>query len=187
MINVITVNVDDIDNKFVEDLKKDYAHADVNIIVQDQDKSDQFKDEDFWKIIGMLNWSATSDEAIIAPAVEFLSQQPLPDIYRFADILSEKLWQLDTRSHAQNLLHQQEDDYLSVDDFLYSRCAVVANGKHFFEDILNAPSSMPEDVTFEPLLAVAPEAYERKTGKRFTAVSAYNYETYSNKNGWAKA
>ena len=45
---------------------------------------------------------------------------------------------------------------------------------------------MPADLTFESLLYVSMAAYERKTGKKFVAASAFNYETYSNKKGWAK-
>lgn len=184
MINVINVNVDDIDTKFVEDLKNEYAHATVEIIIQNQETPDRFSELDFWDIVNKLNWEANDDKSIIAPVIEDLTGRQLSDIYRFVDILSEKLWQLDTRSHAAVFL--VSEDYLSADDFLYARCAVVANGQQYYEYVLHTPSAMPTEVTFEPLLSVAARAYEQKTGKRFTAVSAYNYETYSNKAGWAK-
>lgn len=185
MINIISVNVDDIDNKFLEDLKTEYAHAEVGIIIQDQESPDRFSEKDFWNIISKLNWASAIDADILALAVEDLSARQLSDIYRFMDILSEKLWQLDTRKHAAVFV--TDGNYLSSDDFLYARCAVVANGQQYFQKVLQTPAEMPSEVTFEPLLSVAPIAYTQKTGKQFTtAVSAYNYETYSNKSGWAK-
>lgn len=70
-----------------------------------------------------------------------------------------------------------------MDDFLYVRCCVVANGKAAFEEVLQHPEKMP-DLTFSGLLHLAAWAYELKTGKPFVHLSAYNYETYSNENGW---
>lgn len=43
---------------------------------------------------------------------------------------------------------------------------------------------MPQDVTFEALLRIPGEAYEKKTGKRLAFMTAYSYETYSNREGW---
>ena len=89
-----------------------------------------------------------------------------------------------TKKHAQVFLDDPEEGYLSVDDFLYTRCAVVVNGKDFYQNVLNNPLEMPKDLTFEPLLYMTLHAYKRKTGKEFMFVPAHNYETYSNKEGW---
>lgn len=189
MTTVLTVNIDDIDTKFVEDLKRDFAHAAAEIRLQEQpDSAASLTTSDFWNMMGLLDWSKEEEEAkVIEPVVDYLSQQPLAHIYRFSDILSEKLWQLDTRAHAQVFLDDPEEEgYLSSDDFLYARCAVVANGEAYYEKILNNPAQMPMDLTFESLLYIAMTAYNRKTGKKFMAVSAFNYETYSNKKGWEK-
>jgi hypothetical protein len=43
---------------------------------------------------------------------------------------------------------------------------------------------MPTNVTFEPLLSLAAHAYRKKTGKDNILIPTYNYETYSNKEGW---
>lgn len=147
-----------------------------------------FTEDNFWALLQQLDWSnEAEDERVIAPVVAALQQQPLAVIYRFADILSEKLWQLDTRRHAQVFLADpQEEGYLSVDDFLYARCVVVANGKSFYEDVLTTPSKMPTDLTSESLLNIPLLAYQQKIGKRQMAPPAFNYETYSNKAGWAK-
>ena len=53
---------------------------------------------------------------------------------------------------------------LSEDGFLYSRCAVVANGRGLYEAVLADPTRMPKDIEFEALLSVAQDAYRRATG-----------------------
>lgn len=187
MPTVLKINVDDIDAKFVEELKKEFAHADVEIRLQTQaDLPALFTESDFWKAIDMLDWSQEDDDAkVVEPLVTFLAEQPLSDIYRFSDILSEKLWRLDTYVHAKVFLDDPEEEgMLSVDDFLYTRCAVVANGKEYYEKIFHNPHLMPRDLTFEPLLYIALKAYKRKTGNDFIGTSAFSYETYSNKEGW---
>ena len=187
MQTVLNINIDDIDAKFVEKLKHDFAHADVEIRLQEQqDRILPFTETDFWNALEMLDWAQEEDdEKVVEPLIAFLADRPISHIYRFSDILAEKLWHLDTYPHAKVFLDDPEEEgYLSVDDFLYTRCAVVANGKEYYEKILKNPQLMPPDLTFEPLLYITLKAYKRKTGKNFTAVSAYNYETYSNKKGW---
>jgi len=71
-----------------------------------------------------------------------------------------------------------------VDNFLYARCCVVANGKAYYEQVLKNPEDMPKEVTFEALLRIPGEAYQKKTGKRLVFVTTYSYETYSNREGW---
>ncbi len=185
----MTVNVDDMDAGFVEALKREYAHADLEIRVQDLPGSaSSFTEDDFWNAIALLDWSQEGDDGkVVEPLFNYLVVQPISHIYRFSDMLAEKLWQLDTRHHAQVFLDDPESDgYLSVDDFLYARCAVVANGKDFYEKTLHNPAQMPIDLTFEPLLYVAPSAYLRQTGNPFLTPGAFSYETYSNKEDWAK-
>ncbi|TAK44967.1 MAG: DUF4240 domain-containing protein [Saprospiraceae bacterium] len=189
MPTVMTVNVDDMDASFVEELKREYAHAAVEIKVQDRPYcAPSFTVDDFWKAIALLDWlQEGDDDRVVEPVVAYLVVQPLSHLYRFFDILAEKLWQLDTRAHAQVFLEDpDEEGYLSADDFLYARCAVVANGRAFYEKVLGNPAQMPKDLTFEPLLYIVPAAYQRKTGKPFAAPSAFCFETYSNKKGWAK-
>ena len=93
MPTVMTVNIDDIDSAFVENLKKDFAHAAVEIRLQEQPgTASSFSESDFWNIIKMLDWTQEeNDDKVIAPAVDFLATQPLSHIYRFFDILSENI------------------------------------------------------------------------------------------------
>lgn len=187
MTTILNMNIDDMDTQFVENLKRDFAHAAVEIRVQEQPEGAAvFSEANFWEAINLLNWSKEGDdELVVAPLIDFLKDQPLAHIYRFSDLLSEKLWNLDTYAHAKVFLDDPEEEgILSVDDFLYTRCAVVANGPEYYEKVLNAPHLMPQDLTFEPLLYVVLKAYKQKTGKNFSAVAAFNSETYSNKKGW---
>ena len=174
---------------FVEDLKQQVGqYADVEIHVRNApDSAEWLSEEQFWALIGELDWSKEGDDAAVTePLVAALAAMPVASIYRFQDLLSEKLWLLDTRAHAQVFLDEDDNDdgYLSVDDFLYSRCGVVANGWEAYEGVRQQPEKMPLDVSFEPLLFMASDAHERKTGERMAYQPAYNYETYSNRKGW---
>ena len=185
MTAIIKVNVDDLDAAFLKDIKEQYAHSTLEIHVHDESES-PFTEGSFWRLIDTLDWSKEgNDEAVIAPLVKHLANAPLAHIYSFHDLLSEMLWKLDTKQHAQPFLNDPEEEgYLSVDDFLYARCAVVANGQAYYDNILLSPSEMPTHITFEPLLYVAGEAYKQQTGKPLMTPPAYNYETYGNKKGW---
>lgn len=186
MTAILKMNIQDLDTKFVEDLKQQFASSEVEIHVREQPLTPStLTTNDFWDIIEQLDWSKEGDDAaVVEPVIELLQKRPLAHIYRFEDVLAEKLWHLDTEKHAKVFLENPEEGNLSVDDFLYTRCAVVANGRDFYQEVLDTPSKMPDDLGFEPLLYVAMDAYKRKTGKEFMVVSAFNYETYSNKEGW---
>ncbi|MFN0035094.1 MAG: DUF4240 domain-containing protein [Saprospiraceae bacterium] len=184
MGTVLNISAQDLDHALVDELKEQFGNAKVEIKVHDiPDAAGMLGEPDFWALIGQLDWAKSDTESIIEPIVDALAQMPVANIYQFQDVLSEKLWKLDTRAHAV-VFTDGEDDFLSVDDFLYARCGVVANGKDFYQQVLTSPSEMPLDTTFSPLLRIAKKAYERKTGKKMTIVPAFNYETYSNQVGW---
>lgn len=145
---------------------------------------------EFWRIIGLLNWKRTGDdEAVLKPAVKALAKKSPEEIAGFEEILSQKLFGLDTKAHATQM---GEDAYVddkhpfSVDAFLYARCCVVANGEEYYESVLADPGDFPEDMEFEALLELASSAYEARTGTApdFFETSV-SYETFSNKVGWA--
>ena len=72
-------------------------------------------------------------------AVTRLATLPLSSIYIFADKLSEKLYSLDTKANAEAYSKNEIDNFLSVDGFLYARCAVIAEGKEYYETVLTDP------------------------------------------------
>ena len=187
MDTVFRINAAALNEAFVEDLKKQFGQvAELEIHVRNApDSAEIFTEDRFWSIIALFDWSKEgNDEAVVEPAVAALAQMPLACIHQFEDILSEKLWLLDTSAHAKASLGNHPEESLSVDYFLYDRCAVVANGKSFYEDVLNHPTNFPVGVSFSALLNITSDAYERKTGQDFVHVPVFNYETYSNINGW---
>lgn len=143
----------------------------------------------FWQVISLLDWDkAGDDEAVIEPAVEELASLPTQDIMAFADILSEKLYELDAECFAREIGQDAYDgnkQNFAKQWFLMVRCCVVANGEDLYEEVLENPQAIPKDMEFASLLNVAPEAYRRKTNKKFVYTTAFNYETFSNKKGWS--
>ncbi len=140
----------------------------------------------FWNIIDLIDFSLRKSDQIFEKAKYKLASLDERAIQTFADILSAKLFMLDTREHAENIGEDAytEDSYFSVDLFLYARCYVVARGKNFFERVLDNPKSFPQDVTFEHILYLPYEAYELKTGKSLDYIASVSYETFSNAQGW---
>ncbi len=183
------VSVDNLTDNFLVNIKEHYPHAELEIKVKTPNTFEGLTEKAFWDIIACFDWSDTEDDtAIIAQAVLVLSEKSLRHIYEFQDLLSAKLYALDTRNHAaqtgENAFIDENSDF-SADEFLYARCCVVANGQDFYEKVLVQPSLMPKDLTFESLLTLAHQAYFNKTGKQFRYVPTYNFETFSNKKGWA--
>lgn len=143
-------------------------------------------EEQFWQIISLLDWGRKRNEDISAPAVQALSRYPEADIYRFEDLLAQKLFALDGAKFAKSLgWGDSSNRHFSVDIFLYARCCAVANGRVFYENVLKKPSLMPKDHTFEPLLYMAEKAHRLKTGAdRYDYLPASSYETFSNHDAW---
>jgi predicted DNA-binding WGR domain protein len=148
----------------------------------------------FWEIVASFNWKKQGDDdAIMLPAEKRLATLPVEDIFAFDNILAEKLYQLDGRKYADACYPKKQTlvdgtPYMSADDFLYCRCAVVINGQKFYEFTLDYPKNWPVDVTFESVLYLASNAYERKTkGGEYPHIPEPSFETYSNLAGWGAA
>lgn len=140
-------------------------------------------EQQFWNIIEAFDWSLQGDDhAVMQPAIEHLAQLGLDGIRMFDEILAEKLYALDTRQHAQNTGLGDDDD--PEDMFLYIRCCVVANGRQYYEQVLNDPSQMPGDMDFEPLLLLTRDAAERLGIEDYWSDTDVSYETFSNEEGW---
>lgn len=184
MSTILHINLEALNEALVEELKQQFGPAELEIKVTD--KPDEWLTEvEFWQIIELLDWSKSGDdEAVIAPVVARLAEMPIGNIHQFQDMLSHKLWLLDTRAHANASLRNDPEAELSSDYFLYDRCCVVANGRDFFEKVLREPLQMPVGYSFSRLLSVASKAYRLKTGRDFMHIPAYNYETYGNVEGW---
>jgi hypothetical protein len=144
----------------------------------------------FWHIIERFDWDKTGDDdAVLEPACAALALLDEESIFKFDDILSEKLHALDTRRHcracyAGELDPDNGDDYISADDFLYARCVVVANGRDFYASVLADPTKFPQDMEFEALLSIPNTAYENKTGESYEHIASVSYESFQNSVGW---
>lgn len=182
MTTKISVPLSEVDEKFLKELKEKYpSHTRLDIQVVNLEDIPSFSEEDFWPILGLLDWNAEDRNEVLTPAVEALAQHPTSHIYLFEDILAEKLYLLDTKAHARAAY---PGDSFSEDGFLYVRAAVVAQGKGKYYEVLQNPAQINADEDFEPLLSLAALAFEHKTGSEFDYSSPLSYETYANDAGW---
>ena len=146
-------------------------------------------DNMFWEVIGKIDWTKESDRERMQPAIDFLAKTKVSEIKKFQESLTYKLYLLDTKEHAENIgedSFKDDDSYFSVDNFLYVRCCVIANGQEYFESVLKNPKDMPKNMDFEPLLYIAEEAYEKRMNKELEYETGCDYETFSNYKGWKK-
>jgi len=180
---------------FFQQLKEQYLDGDMEVEIRVKSKKSITKEEKerkeahFWKIIHLLDWESKGDDiAILQPAIDYLSNCVIEDIYLFQDMLSEKLFSLDGKKYAQEIGENAYglSDYFSADIFLYARCCAVANGRKRYQTILKNPKKMVKNLTFEPLLSLANEAHLKKTGKPTEHIPAFNYETFFNSEGWGR-
>ena len=125
----------------------------------------------------------------MAPVVRALKKLPLEEIESFENILAHKLYALDGRAWAREIGSGWRGglDPISGDEFLYSRCVAIVNGRDFYEAVLADPRQMLKDMEFESLLYVAGKAWEAKTGTEFDPDTDVSYETWSNEAGWPPA
>lgn len=181
------IQVNDLSPEWVADIKEKYPNQAIEVKVMPAVENDVLTEALFWQLIDLFDWSKSENADIIAPAVEKLATYPVHYIYLFQDILSEKLYQLDTKAHALQIGEDAwaDSQYFSVDQFLYARCCVVANGQKAYDEVVNDATKMPKNLTFEPILSLANKAFELKTGEAFQYFPVCNYETYANQDGWA--
>jgi hypothetical protein len=169
-------------------LKEKHPDAGTCVELHHDRQKGPLSEAGFREIISLLDWSKEGDdEAITEPAVSRLAAGSVRHIIEFADMLSEKLYALDGLDYASHIGEGSwsPDQYFSVDHFLYARCCVIANGAGIFEEVLKNPDKMPGDCTFEALLYIPSEAYQRKTGRKYAYTPAFSFETFSNQAGWA--
>ena len=177
-----------LNEEVIRELQEKYPEAEISVeLNQDKNKA-PLSEARFWAIIALLDWTKVEkdDEAVVEPAVMELAAGSVRHILEFADLLSEKLYTLDGLAFAKNIGEDAwtASQYFSVDNFLYARSCVVANGRELYEKVLQDPSQMPKDLTFEALLYLPSQAYKRKTGKPYDYTPAFSIETYSNAKAW---
>ncbi|MEZ5044367.1 MAG: DUF4240 domain-containing protein [Saprospiraceae bacterium] len=187
MTTKIRIPLRALNEKVIQDLQEKYPEAEISVELNQDRNKGPLSEDYFWEIISLLDWSKEGDdEAVVEPAIARLASGPVRHILEFADLLSEKLYNLDGLAFAKHIGEDSwsPDRYFSVDNFLYARSCVVANGKEIFEKVIHDPRQMPKDFTFEELLYIPSGAYERKTGKAYDYTPAFPIETYSNQESW---
>ncbi len=176
-MSIVKISLSELTGQFLKELKKKFGKsAEVEIRAKAGAEVPTLSDDLFWKIIDSFDWSKKTGSDVLASGVERLAAQETVFIYLFADVLHEKLAQLNTKAHAQSFATNKKGHF-SGDDFLYTRCAVIAEGKDYFEKVVNEPSAMPTDIIFEALLNLPDIAYKTKTGKEFQYTPQQTIET----------
>ncbi|MFD9104107.1 DUF4240 domain-containing protein [Streptomyces virginiae] len=146
---------------------------------------------DFWALIGTLHGEAT--QASCARLAEELSRRPVHDIIGFAERHAEALYRLDQERFGTlpvtDLSDRDGSPFpQSADQFLYTRCAVVAAGRAVWESVFfDVDRFAPYTSTSydgEWLLYVPDQAYELATGEEWDRRTRYCFETFSNTDGW---
>jgi hypothetical protein len=116
--------------EFVQDWQLRFPNATLRLEAAPLGTEGAMDEAFFWAIIDLLDWRTRDESTVVAPAIEALSGFPEADIFRFHDILNEKLYLLDGQRFAEQLGSNcyASGKGFSVDGFLYARCCVVANG-----------------------------------------------------------
>lgn len=161
----------------------------TNVIVTflEEDGNVIVSEDYFWDLIELIDWNQETDSKILSPLLDRLVSLSQENICQFKEILSEKLFRLDTKEHARfigDYSYKEEESSFSPDIFLFTRALVVAKGKDFYSRVLFNPKLMPKNSDFEAILYLPAEAYKIKTGKEMNYVPKFIPETFFNSKGW---
>ena len=140
----------------------------------------------FWKTMDLCDWSKEGDdELVLKPVIEYLSSKKDDDIFQFEDLMSELLYELDTKELADQCY--EVDEYMCDDTFLYSRCVALINGRNYYEKAKKGQCRDMWGMEFEALLYVPLSAWSLKHNEsmdNYLHISLFSYETGSNTDGW---
>jgi hypothetical protein len=90
MSHTVTLRLHELGPEFIQDLKRRYPAAEVEVTVRERLPDALMGEDDFWHLIEQFDWSKTgNDRAVMQPAIQMLAQMHEAAIRRFADILSE--------------------------------------------------------------------------------------------------
>lgn len=187
MTAILKIKGKDLTPQLLKKIQEQYSDRELEIKLSSEERISEFKEKDFWHVISLFDWAKDKNEEIVAPSISFLQNSPVKFIYQFQDFLSQKLHDLDGKKYAMHIGEDSfsVDNYFSVDNFLYARCCVVANGESYYNEVKESPKKMPKDLTFEPILYLASKAYHQKTGQNFDYIPLFDFETYANQAAWS--
>jgi hypothetical protein len=140
----------------------------------------------FWNTMELCDWdNEGDDDKVLKPVIEYLSTQSDDTIFEFDNLMSELLYNLDTKKLMEEC--EKADPYASGDSFLYSRCVALINGPAYYEKVKNGNKKDLWDMEFEALLYVPQEAWALKHQcpvEHYSHLSPFCFETGSNKKMW---
>lgn len=168
-------------------LPKIQSSTNVIVTFLEEETSFMLNEDYFWDLIDLIDWNQETDSEILSPLLDRLASLSPENICQFKEILSEKLFRLDTKEHARfigDYSYKEESSSFSPDVFLFTRALVVAKGKDFYARVLFNPKLIPKNSDFEAILYLPAKAYKIKTGKEMNYVPKYIPETFSNSKGW---
>lgn len=142
-------------------------------------------EREFWKIMDKADWKSSGDDKVLAPVIDALSKLDDKDIFGFEDMMSELLYELDSRELALELYGS--DSQISGDMFLYQRCVALINGPKYYKKILTRKEKLDPDLEFEAILYVPHRAWAKKHQADpgdYPHFPEISYETCSNKKLW---
>ena len=141
----------------------------------------------FWATMDLCDWSKEGDDGqVLSPVVEYLSRQEDSVIYHFDDLMSELLYQLDTKKLWVQC--ERAEPLASDDSFLYSRCVALVNGPDYYERARRGRAKEIWDMEFEALLYVPGGAWAKKHRRDpgdYSHFPPFSVETGSNREAWA--
>lgn len=144
------------------------------------------KFEFFWSTMELCDWSYEGDDdSVLKPVIKYLSKQSDEIIFKFDDLMSELLYNLDTKKLADQC--QKIDIYMSDDSFLYSRCVALINGAEYYEEVKKGKQKGVWELEFEALIYVPQKAWELKhnvSADSYPYVTKFSFETGSNNEKW---
>lgn len=139
----------------------------------------------FWATMELCDWSKEgNDDKVLKPVIKYLSEQEDRIIFEFDDLMTELLYDLDTRKLAEQC--RKADPLMSEDTFLYSRCAALINGSDYYEKVKRGKERNVWSTEFEALLYVPLKAWalkHKRSADGYPYISPLDYETGSNEDG----
>ena len=140
----------------------------------------------FWNTMKLCDWEKEGDDdKVLEPVIKYLSEQDDRIIFEFEDLMTELLYNLDTKKLAEQC--EKADSQMCDDTFLYSRCVALINGPTYYEKVKQGKEKNVWTMEFESLLYVPQEAWALKHQNsidEYPHISPLSFETGSNEDGW---
>ena len=87
MTTILKIPLKAVDKDVIRDLQEKYPDAMLHIEAEESPGSKSMDEDQFWAIIGLLDWDKESNEEILGPAVQALSRFSENDIAVFAGLI----------------------------------------------------------------------------------------------------